>query len=224
MTRSDGRLAAPMVWEKVLWHLGDFRGLKILDAPAGKGFVSEALQERGGRVFPLDIVEIEIPLKNKIKSDLNTYLPFKHDQFDRIICIEGIEHLQNPFSLIKEFSRILSYNGTLIITTPNTLNFRSRIKFLFTGNLFWFGDYAIKRFGHITPLFPYQLIFFLKSSGFSEIQIDANRKMKWMKWLSLPLRAGGILFRENYNSPEIISGEILIIKAKKRSAEQLSTE
>ncbi len=139
----SGRLAAPCVWEKVLELLGNCREKKILDAPAGRGGLSKMIRGKGANVISLDLTPPLEDVPYWIQSDLNQNIPFRSGEFDGIVCVEGIEHVENPQFLVREMFRILKSHGTLVITTPNTLNLRSRIKFLFTGNLFWFGYNAI---------------------------------------------------------------------------------
>ena len=55
--------------------------------------------------------------KLDIVSDI-TNIPVKDKSFDAIMCIEVFEHIPEPILAIKEFSRILKKNGTLIITAP----------------------------------------------------------------------------------------------------------
>ncbi|MBP7514055.1 MAG: class I SAM-dependent methyltransferase [Flavobacteriales bacterium] len=45
-------------------------------------------------------------------------IPEPDASFDAIMCIEVFEHLPNPVAAIKEFSRLLKTDGTLIITAP----------------------------------------------------------------------------------------------------------
>jgi ubiquinone/menaquinone biosynthesis C-methylase UbiE len=45
-------------------------------------------------------------------------IPEPDKSFDAIMCIEVFEHLPDPISAIKEFSRLLKSGGNLIITAP----------------------------------------------------------------------------------------------------------
>ena len=47
-----------------------------------------------------------------------TDIPETDKSFDAIMCIEVFEHLPNPISAIKEFSRLLKTDGYLILTAP----------------------------------------------------------------------------------------------------------
>lgn len=44
-------------------------------------------------------------------------LPFESESFDFILCSEVLEHLHSPQIAINEMRRVLSYGGTLILTT-----------------------------------------------------------------------------------------------------------
>ncbi|GAB4231327.1 MAG: hypothetical protein Tsb0021_09750 [Chlamydiales bacterium] len=68
-----------------------------------------------------------------MKADLNDPLPFSDQSFDYIVCAEGLEHIDNPHHLLREFHRILSPAGKVIISTPNPLKMKSRLKFLKEG-------------------------------------------------------------------------------------------
>jgi 2-polyprenyl-3-methyl-5-hydroxy-6-metoxy-1,4-benzoquinol methylase len=46
-------------------------------------------------------------------------LPFKDNQFDAVICLEVIEHIENPGKLLRDIFRVLKKEGKLLISTPN---------------------------------------------------------------------------------------------------------
>ncbi len=56
-------------------------------------------------------MEISLGLAN-----LNTPLPFRDNQFDRVICNLVIGYLQDPLFTLKELVRVLSPNGKIILT------------------------------------------------------------------------------------------------------------
>lgn len=55
--------------------------------------------------------------KLDIISDI-TSIPRLDESFDAILCTEVFEHLSDPLSALKEFSRLLKKEGYLIITAP----------------------------------------------------------------------------------------------------------
>ncbi|MBI4203259.1 MAG: methyltransferase domain-containing protein [Chloroflexi bacterium] len=48
-------------------------------------------------------------------------LPFRDGEFDVVLCLETVEHLAEPEKLVKELSRVIKPNGTMVLTTPNVL-------------------------------------------------------------------------------------------------------
>ncbi len=210
----EGRLAAPGVWETALELLGDCRGKKILDAPAGKGLLTEELKKRGGVPVPVDIAVPE-GRADFVRADLNKALSFPDGHFDIVLCLEGIEHVENPLALLREFYRVLVPGGVLILSTPNVLNIRSRVKFLLTGTFFWFDYYGAKKFGHITPLTVFQLNYFCGQTGFKPLNISVSRRIIAQLFLSPVFKLFGLVRGESYNATDILAGEILIIKTEK---------
>ena len=49
------------------------------------------------------------------------------------LSVEGIEHLENRFAYLRELRRVLKPQGTLILTTPNIMGLRSRVRFFGSG-------------------------------------------------------------------------------------------
>jgi 2-polyprenyl-3-methyl-5-hydroxy-6-metoxy-1,4-benzoquinol methylase len=53
------------------------------------------------------------------KRDLNQKLQYKDEAFDIILCLEVLEHLEEPYNVISEFFRVIRKGGLLIMSTPN---------------------------------------------------------------------------------------------------------
>jgi len=71
-------------------------------------------------------------LNPDILCDLNyEAIPIDDKSFDVVVVGEVLEHLINPYRIVREFYRILKPNGILIVSVPNISSLVSRIKGLF---------------------------------------------------------------------------------------------
>ncbi|HEV2197542.1 MAG TPA: class I SAM-dependent methyltransferase [Candidatus Acidoferrum sp.] len=128
-----------VVQRAVLNHLptlGFPRGARILDAPCGgAAALTLALRERGFDAVGADIdPEAATRLGPHFQeANLDAELPWVSDSFDAVISTEGIEHLENHFSFLREIHRILKPGGVLVLTTPNITALRSRVRFFGSG-------------------------------------------------------------------------------------------
>lgn len=53
-----------------------------------------------------------------ILMDLN-YIPIKSGTFDKIVCVDVLEHIPTDNKVVAEFSRILKENGEVLVHVPN---------------------------------------------------------------------------------------------------------
>jgi len=107
----------------------------VLDAPCGDGSLAAALRHAGYDARGVDINAAGAGLLGSAYHDvdLNGRLPFPDALFDVALSVEGIEHLENRFAYLRELHRVLKPHGTLILTTPNIVGVRSRVRFFGSG-------------------------------------------------------------------------------------------
>jgi len=131
--------------------------------------------------------------------DLNhANLPYPDQHFDVVTFTEVAEHLENYRAIIREIFRVLKPGGAVVITTPNVLNMKSRMRFLTTG--FWsmfgplhVGETSIESAGgHITPIpYPY-LAHALMDAGFNAPEVSTDKtqfpSLYWFILLYIPIR------------------------------------
>lgn len=101
---------------------------KILDVGCGDGYYLYLLSNLGNfNLTGIDsdkkaLIAANIQVKNKnmklILEDIMS-MPFKDESFDKIICSEVLEHLDNDKSALIEMKRVLKKNGVLCITVPH---------------------------------------------------------------------------------------------------------
>ena len=75
--------------------------------------------------------EIEVsPFCYKLDLEYET-LPVPTEDIDVVLCCEVLEHMEiDPMFLVSEINRVLKYDGTLILTTPNITSSRALTKIL----------------------------------------------------------------------------------------------
>lgn len=111
-----------------------------LDMGCGKGTACIFLQSHFSKVYAVDLDSYLIPEAKKIadfsKIDLNfERLPYKNKSLDLVTAFQVIEHLENPFFVMREVHRVLRKGGLFVMSVPNPFQITHRIKFLFSGNL-----------------------------------------------------------------------------------------
>jgi SAM-dependent methyltransferase len=203
---STENVAQPMAWpevhETVARILDPLPRGRVLDVPAGQGALAARLRDSGFDVRACDLYPeiFRVPGIEIRGGDLSGTLPYGDAEFDAVVCLEGLEHIENPHQAIREFARLLAPGGHLIASTPNILNVEERAKWLLYGYTSHFKplspEYieAQRRYGdgrnevalHINAV-PYpELRYILEHSGFQVAGIYRDRP-KRLLWLYAPL-------------------------------------
>lgn len=114
--------------------------------------------------------------------DLNTHpLPYPDASFDLVTCSEVLEHVENYRAVLREIRRVLKQDGLMVVTTPNVLNMKSRLRYLVCGFANLFGPLPVKnqdRFhtsGHVTPIPYFYLAHAMLDCDFHDLQLDTDR-------------------------------------------------
>ncbi len=162
-------------------------GARVLDAPCGEGALTLALSRAGFDVHSADVAGPARPLLGErfTLADLNQPLPWRDNSFDAVFSIEGIEHLENRFLFLREAHRVLRPGGTLVLTSPNIVALRSRVRFFGSG--FYHRDSRPLNESRHHPLHHIGLATFadwryaLHTSGFSLSRIAATHS-KPVSW------------------------------------------
>jgi SAM-dependent methyltransferase len=183
-------IAPAGVHEKVYELALGLPGEKILDLPTGYGAMAERFLRAGRSVFGGDIDTGKFQGNRSdtrltlMQLDLNEkVLPVPEGVFDLAISVEGIEHLQSQWNFVRSLHRALKPGGHLIITTPNILNVRSRLRYLMEGRYEHFKRPLVQGRSwscdldnyHIAPISFFELQFILECCGFAIEQVHTNR-------------------------------------------------
>ena len=100
---------------------------KVLDVPTGTGVLAGRLKGMGFEVSCCDINAsyFSIPDLSIDIGDLNKTLPYPDSSFDYLVCLDGIEHTENPFNTIREFRRVLKGRRKVIPVHSQFLEHRA---------------------------------------------------------------------------------------------------
>jgi SAM-dependent methyltransferase len=186
--------------QAVLARLADCPAGRVLDVGAGSGELSKKLKAFGHETATCDCLPASQWAHHDAgaysQCDLNKGLPYPDASFDYVICLEVIEHMENPMALCRELKRVLRKGGRLFISTPNILSLRSRVKFLLDGSFVFFNDPPIEwdqRGGrpnvHVHPIRLHELEYYLYKAGLEVAEAFTNlRSYSWrlffpLEWL-----------------------------------------
>ena len=106
------------------------RGARVLDVGCGAGILSEALAGAGADVVALDLAPelIDIAqlhlLESGVKVDyrlqsVEALADSSPASFDAITCMEMLEHVPDPASVLRACARLLKPHGKLFVSTLN---------------------------------------------------------------------------------------------------------
>jgi len=219
-------------------------GGRLLDVPAGEGALARRLARFGYEVSCADLYpELFKADEFEIKqADLDGRLPYEDASFAYLVCIEGLEHIENPANAIREFARLLRPGGTLIVSVPNIMNIEERFKWLLSGHTSHFkplsaevvqgirNDHPTTEEAamHVNPIGYSEIRYLLEKNGF-ELERAYRDKPKANSWAFRPVV--GLIrlisrfsseskrkerWADELNSDEVLlGGNTLILKAKK---------
>lgn len=237
-------LAHEAIHETVEKILGDAPRGKVLDVPAGEGALALRLKNLGFEVSACDLYPeiFKLPELEIKPGNLDQKLPYEDNSFDYVVCVEGLEHIENPPSAVREFARILNAEGTLIVSVPNIMNIEERLKWLFNGYTSHFkplspealADISDRYRGmeeialHVNPISYSEVRYLLEKNGFhlEMIYLDKPKKNSWAYFpLVALIRLTGRFSSRNkrrarwtdeLSSNEVLlGGNTLIFKARK---------
>ena len=139
------------------------KDLNVLDIGCGGGILTESIAKKGAHITGIDMSKesIEIATQHAYKNNLEiNYLltnaeefsKKNRNKFDLITCMELLEHVPNPLSIIEASKKMIRPSGHIIFSTINR-NIKSYIFAILVGenllNLLPKGTHRYEKF--ITP-------------------------------------------------------------------------
>lgn len=109
--------------QEVERFFGDVEGLRVLDAGCGKGRFTQSLAARGAAVTGVDLTEGLVrqatPLPVSYALGSVTALPFAENAFDRVLCVEVLQHVPDISQALRELVRVAKPEGRILIIDKN---------------------------------------------------------------------------------------------------------
>lgn len=166
--------AAPGVHEYAveLATAGLPEGGRVLEVGAGCGALALRLRDAGLDVVPTDL---EPPHDWIHRLDLDD--PELTDElrgpFDMVVCVETLEHVENPRGVLRSIRSLLRPGDRLLVSTPNIGHPHSRLKMLLRGAPYLFGPKHYYQPGHISMLPAWMLVEHVRLAGFDDIAVTS---------------------------------------------------
>lgn len=201
-------------------------GAKIIDVGAGQGAFSLRLQDDGFKVTAVDTNAPDFKAKSvpytkvdfNSASEIDEFLQREAGQYDCVVGMEVIEHVENPWEYFRFLSKLAKLGGYILITTPNTQSAMSKIQFWFENKHAHFSDGDFEGSGHINPLTTWELELIAKETKLEIVKLDSlcqipkftvSRNVRYMLYGILNTLFGWSMGR-------VRNGDILYLLARKK--------
>jgi SAM-dependent methyltransferase len=111
-------------WSEITALLGDTRELRCLDIGSDNGVISYLLRQRGGTWTSADLDEKAVrSIQELVEGEAlridGGRTPFSDDEFDRVVIVDFLEHIEGDREFIDELYRVIKPGGALIINVPH---------------------------------------------------------------------------------------------------------
>lgn len=127
--RNKGFLSAAE--EAIGFYLHKFPSAKrnaLLEIGVGTGEMFAAFAKTYKTAVALDIAETMVTVAKSKSANGSLFcvasaeaIPFEDSSFDTILCMDVLEHVNSPATVMAEIGRVLSPSGSALVTTPNPL-------------------------------------------------------------------------------------------------------
>lgn len=155
---------------------GQQRFESVVDIGCGSAAIARRLRDRFVHYTGCDVVAYDGFPKESWASFTKINLnqpPYSvaNMSADLVLCIEVIEHVENPRALMRELVRIVRPGGRIIVTTPNQLSLLSKLSLVAKNEFTAFQEAEGLYPAHITALVEIDLRRIASECGLENIAI-----------------------------------------------------
>lgn len=110
-------------WRAISTLLGGTHGLRCLDVGSDNGVVSYLLRARGGSwasadLNPEAVEAIRALVRTEVVLLNGRPMPFRDQEFDRVVLVDCLEHVQDDGAFMREVTRITKPGGVVLCNVP----------------------------------------------------------------------------------------------------------
>jgi len=120
----------PLRLEYIIENTGGLKGKKVLDIGCGGGILSESMALEGATVTGADMGEAQINVAklhaletgaeiNYIQQSAESLAEEMPESFDVVTCLEMLEHVPDPSSIVAACSKLVKPGGHVFFSTIN---------------------------------------------------------------------------------------------------------
>ena len=162
----------------------DLSGKKVLDVGCGGGILAESMAQSGADTYGIDLSEKALKVAQLHALEVGATLSYRSiavealaeeqpEQYDVVTCMEMLEHVPDPASVVRACANLCKPGGTVFFSTLN----RSPKSYLFA---IIGAEYLLR----LLPKGTHEYAKFIKPSELVGFTRQANLEMIGMKGLS----------------------------------------
>lgn len=120
----------PLRLEWLSQHCNGLYGKSALDVGCGGGILAESMAQQGAEVTAIDMSKEALEVANLHKLESNLNVNYEHstaesfatnntNRFDVVTCLEMLEHVPDPSSVVKACASMVKTDGYVFFSTLN---------------------------------------------------------------------------------------------------------
>lgn len=120
----------PLRLEWLSQHCNGLHGKSALDVGCGGGILAESMAQQGAEVTAIDMSKEALEVANLHKLESNLNVNYEHstaesfatnntNRFDVVTCLEMLEHVPDPSSVVKACASMVKTDGYVFFSTLN---------------------------------------------------------------------------------------------------------